>query len=114
MVAVGIYENSVRGIDADVQWVRRGVGLPKEAFQRLRSEVVGIVFTVPAHFKMTVAVELVEKGGKLPEVLVQAGPEIPFHLEIAAGGVHGHLLRQDVNNPIGSVLGVSHGARGLR
>ena len=114
MVAVGIYEHRVRGIDADVQWVWRGVGLLKEAFQRLRSEVVGIVFTVPAHFKMTVAVELVEKGGELPEVLVQPGPEIPCDRKITAGGVHGHLLRQDVNNPVGSVLCVRHGAKGLR
>ena len=114
MVAVGIYEHRVRGIDADVQWVWRGVGLLKEAFQRLRSEVVGIVFTVPAHFKMTVAVELIEKGGELPEVLVQPGPEIPCDRKITAGGVHGHLLRQDVNNPVGSVLCVRHGVRGLR
>ena len=63
---------------------------------------------------MTVAVELVEKGGELPEVLVQTGPEIPSDREITSGGVHGHLLRQDVDNPVGFVLGVDHGATGLR
>ena len=114
MVATRIYEHRVRGIDTDVQGNGGGVGLLKEAVQCLGGEVVGKAFAVPAHFKMTVAVELVEKGGELPEDIVQMGPEIPFHFEIAAGGVHGNLHRQDVDDPIGSVLGVRHSARGLR
>ena len=114
MLVAGIGEQRVRMIDTDVKGVGGGVGLQKEALQVLRGEVSAERLAVPADLKLAVAVELVQEGGELPDDLVQPGPEIPFNLEIAAGGVRRDPLRQYVDDAVGFALGVDHGVRGLR
>ena len=114
MLVAGIGEQRVRMIDTDVKGVGGGVGLQKEALQVLRGEVSAERLAVPADLKLAVAVELVQEGGELPDDLVQPGPEIPFHLEITAGGVRRDPLRQDVDDAVGFALGIDHGATGLR
>ena len=114
MLVTSIGEQRVRMIDTDIKGVGGDVGLQKEALQVLRGEVPAERLTVKADLKRAVAVELVQEGGELPDDLVQPGPEIPFHLEITAGRVRRNLLRQDVDDAVGYVLGVDHGARGLR
>ena len=114
MLVAGIGEKRVRGIDADVKGVGGGIGLQKETLQVLRGEFPAERLAVQADLKLAVAVELVQEGCELPYDLVQVGPEVPFHLEIAAGGVRRDPLRQDVDDTVGFVLGVDHDAIGLR
>ncbi len=108
MLVAGKGEKCVRGIDTDVKRVVGGPGLPEEPFQILRSEIPAERFAVLAYLELAVAVDLVQEVGELPYDIVQAGPEIPLDCEITAGGVRRDLLRQDVDDPVGSVLGVNH------
>ena len=114
MLVAGIGEQRVRGTGTDVEGVGRGVGLQEEPLQVPGREVPAERLAVPAHLQLAVAAELDKEEGELADDLVQAGPEITLHLEITQGGVRRYLLRQDVDDPVGLVLGVYYGVRGLR
>ena len=93
-------EQRIRMIDTDVKRVVGGLGLPKEPFQVLRSEVPVERFAVQAHLKLAVAVDLIQEVGELPTEVIHTGKEIPLDIEVTAGGVRRDLLRQDINDPV--------------
>ena len=104
MVVAGEGEEGVGGGDTDE---KRGVVVDtclEEGLEVLRGESVGPLFLVRTDQKVAVAVELDQDAGELSAQVIQMGTEILLDREIAAGGVRGDLLREDVDDPVGFVL----------